>query len=261
MLRPLAREVAREPTWRLAWSERIREERAGPSLSLRDALRNTPSLGLPGSDFIYPLLSRVDASGLAERLLSAVAQAADLRDGAHELMRAAALSMLVEPPDFAAYGWTHCLTLPQAIVGIAWASKRPRRALAVAATHVLAFRVAMAKGPLPDTYEPSPSPLSVARALDDAPDRAAASMWHTESHALGEAVTALVTFAATHEDAHLAKYPLACLDAAADDPEHARLYLAAAASLAGTWRRRDGASTDPLSDKARLSSENVESRG
>jgi len=34
--------------------------------------------------------------------------------------------------------------------------------------------------------------------------------------------------------AHYAKYTLACLDAAAADPSHTRLYLAAA-KLAGCW--------------------------
>jgi hypothetical protein len=48
-------------------------------------------------------------------------------------------------------------------------------------------------------------------------------------------VTTLVTRAAIHEDAHLVKYTLACLDAATDDPPHRRLYLAAAASLGGYW--------------------------
>ena len=48
----------------------------------------------------------------------------------------------------------------------------------------------------------------------------------------------LVTHAALHGDAHLAKYTLACLDAARDDPGARRLYLAAAAHLAGWWRTR-----------------------
>ena len=48
-------------------------------------------------------------------------------------------------------------------------------------------------------------------------------------------MTELATRAATHSDAHLVKYTLACFDAAADDPDHARLFLAAAGSLAGWW--------------------------
>ena len=48
-------------------------------------------------------------------------------------------------------------------------------------------------------------------------------------------VTALATRAALHPDAHLAKYTLACADAAAADPHQRRLYLAAAAYLSAWW--------------------------
>jgi hypothetical protein len=41
--------------------------------------------------------------------------------------------------------------------------------------------------------------------------------------------------AATHEDAHLAKYTYACLAAAETDPRQRSLYRAAAASLAAWW--------------------------
>ena len=46
----------------------------------------------------------------------------------------------------------------------------------------------------------------------------------------------VATAAALHEDAHLVKYTLACLHAAADDREFAGLYLAAAAHLVEWWR-------------------------
>ena len=48
-------------------------------------------------------------------------------------------------------------------------------------------------------------------------------------------ITELVTRAALHHDAHYVKYTLACLDATAIDRTHERLYLAAAAKLAGYW--------------------------
>ena len=44
-------------------------------------------------------------------------------------------------------------------------------------------------------------------------------------------------YAATHPDAHLAEYTLACLDAAADDPGASRLFLAAGAYLGSWWRQ------------------------
>ena len=49
----------------------------------------------------------------------------------------------------------------------------------------------------------------------------------------------LAARAASHEDAHLAKYTLACFDAAAGNPRRRRLYLAAAAYLGAWWAGRD----------------------
>ena len=48
-------------------------------------------------------------------------------------------------------------------------------------------------------------------------------------------VSQLATRASVQRDAHLVKYTLACLDAAAADPPQRRLYLAAAASLVAWW--------------------------
>ena len=77
--------------------------------------------------------------------------------------------------------------------------------------------------------------LALEDALVAGPAEAAATVWHAPTAELDAMVTMLVTRAATHHDAHLVKYTLACLDAAADDPPHRRLYLAAAASLGGYW--------------------------
>jgi hypothetical protein len=45
----------------------------------------------------------------------------------------------------------------------------------------------------------------------------------------------LATAASLHEDAHLVKYTLACLHAAADDPRCRSLYLTAALRLVNWW--------------------------
>ena len=57
-------------------------------------------------------------------------------------------------------------------------------------------------------------------------------------------VARLAGHAAAHPDAHLAKYTVACLDAASADPEAAHVYRAAAAFLGAWWRRLP--SDDPL---------------
>ncbi|MBV9255094.1 MAG: hypothetical protein JO054_12755, partial [Actinobacteria bacterium] len=50
--------------------------------------------------------------------------------------------------------------------------------------------------------------------------------------------------ASRNHDAHRVKYTLACIDAAAADPEATPLYLAAAAYLNDWWDQR-GDPTDP----------------
>jgi hypothetical protein len=87
-------------------------------------------------------------------------------------------------------------------------------AVSIAATFVVGFRAAMSAAPLGDDVPVAPP---------------------------AETVTELVTHAATHPDAHLVKYTLACLDAAAWDPDRAGLYLSAAARLGRCWRATQSA--------------------
>ena len=161
--------------------------------------------------------------------------------GGRQLLRASALSMLHEPPDHAPYGWSHCLTMPQAVLGVAAACADPTRAFAVAATHVVGFRAALGQTALPDRYEPEPPGVDLVTALRSDPSRAATAMWHTPTDGVVAAVTDLAGRAAVHHDAHLVKYTLACLDAADWDREHARLYRSAAAALHTYWTIADQA--------------------
>jgi hypothetical protein len=57
----------------------------------------------------------------------------------------------------------------------------------------------------------------------------AAAAWHADAEQRTRIVQQLVDHAAPHRDAHLAKYTLACLEAARSDPDAAHLFLAAAA--------------------------------
>src|SRR5215217_3421143 len=235
VLRGPARELARMPQWRLHWFEDPDEPIAGSPLA--DALLDVPPLGVPGSTFIHPIMSQAEDSGLAAKLLSGVLaarpQAAEAR---RELSRVAAWSMLQEPPDFAPYGWSHCLTMPQAVLGLAGRGTSDRTAVAVAATHVVGFRAALGAVTIHGNWRPpAPATTDLVEAIGAGPLEAAASAWHAaegDDHAV---VTELATRASLHHDAHLVKYTLACLDAAADDPDQRRLYLAAAASLSAWW--------------------------
>ena len=146
--------------------------------------------------------------------------------------------MLQESADHAPYGWSHCLTMPQAVTGIADPSDddAARTAVAVAATHVVGFRAALGSVPISPRITPEPTPTRRFRdAIETSRDDAAGWVWHAARERLPEVRTELATRAALHHDAHLVKYTLACFDAAGADRDHERLYLAAAAALAGFW--------------------------
>ena len=151
--------------------------------------------------------------------------------------------MVHEPPEFAPYGWSHCLTMTQAVLALvlSGAATDPVTGLAVAAHFVAGFRSAFAARDVPASYEPDRTGVDPVEALDAGPDLAAASAWHHPDDRAHELVAELATRAAVHHDAHLAKYTLACLDAAAWDPTHERLYRSAAAFLHADWSTRPAA--------------------
>ena len=238
LLRGLARELARAPQWRLHWTE-ARSTGDGTVASddaLFDAVASTPASTTDGpTPFIYPLMSTVDGNGVAAGLLDAVTHGADIEERGRALLRASAWSMLLEPPDHAPYGWSHCLTMPQAVLGVAGASSDPATQLAIAATYVVGFRAALAHRDLVPE-------LGVPRVAGDWRDAfeggataVAAAVWHAPADELDAVQIEVATRASVQRDAHLVKYALACFDAAAADPPHRRLFLTAAASLAGWW--------------------------
>ena len=208
LLRSPARELARNPDWRLRWFEDPDEPT--PPRSLQDALLDVPHLGIPGSAFIYPLMDQAERSGIAAQLLSGIATPdVDVALARQQLARVAAWSMLQEPPDHAPYGWSHCLTMPQAVMGLAGDGITARNAVAIAATYVVGFRAALGQVDLVPDHDLDAGDIDVAD---------------------------LATTAALHHDAHLVKHTLACFDAATYDPTHRKLYLASAARLVAWWR-------------------------
>lgn len=208
LLRGALRGIAQHPDWQVRWHVTHRDH--GDAGLLHDALRATPRLGVPGSDFIFPLMSQVQDSGVAERLLAPVlADRFDVVAAGRTLTRAAAWSMVHDDPAHAPYGWSHALTMPQAVMALAGAGVSPRVSLAVAATFLVGFRAAFAVVDLPDVMQPGSAP-------DASPSE-------------------LATAASLHDDAHLVKYTLACLHAADDDPTYRPLYLSAAHHLVTWW--------------------------
>lgn len=236
-LRGLVRELAAEPDWRLSWY-RQRTTAAEETPELLDRLLRPRSPGDPGSPFIYPTMSLVERSGLAAEVLDRPTRSLSLRQATQTLLRVAAWSMLQDDPAHAPYGWSHCLSMPQAVLGIAPACADPHDAVAVAATYVLGFRSTLGRVKLDPRWQPvalssaNHDPLA---ALEAEPDVAASVVWHAPDTFLPSLVARMATRAAAHPDAHLVKYTHACLDAANADPDAARLYLAAAAYLGAWW--------------------------
>jgi hypothetical protein len=215
LLRGPLRSVAARPEWQVDWFRTV--DGGGDPDRLYDALCAVPRLGRPGSDFIHPLMSQVQDSGVAAQVLGPVLPAGtagrqfDVVAATRTLTRTAAWSMIHDDPDQAPYGWTHSLTMPQAVMTLAGAGVEARTAFAVAATFLAGFRAAHGQVDLPAHIIPEPMP-------DVTPAE-------------------LALAASRHEDAHLVKFTLACLHAADDDPTHRSLYLAAAAHLLEWWRR------------------------
>src|SRR5262249_12551942 len=92
LLRPTLRELARSPELRVRW---VADAGAptGDQESLPRALAATPRLGLPGNDFIFPIVHQVDAGSIAPELLRGVVPA-DVTAAATATLRVGALSML-----------------------------------------------------------------------------------------------------------------------------------------------------------------------
>ena len=64
LLRPLLRELARAPDLRMQWICAAAPPH-GDEANLIAALASTPRLGIPGRDFVYPIVHQVDDSGIA----------------------------------------------------------------------------------------------------------------------------------------------------------------------------------------------------
>lgn len=246
--RRIVAELAADPAQRIEWISRRSEPSPGPQASgdrLAAALVDPDSPGDTGISSIAPTMSLVDRSGLAADVLDGPTSGLSVRDARRVLLRTAAHSMLQDDPTRAPYGWTHCLTMPQATLAIARFCARPEQAVAVASTFVLGFRSTLSKTPIDRGWQP-PRPRGTPTSdatelLEHGPHHAAATLWHASPDHRPSLIRQLAGVAATHHDAHLAKYTLACLDAAREDPEAAHLFLSAAAYLTAWWHDLEAA--------------------
>lgn len=211
------------------------------------ALASIRPISPPPSDFIAPLVLHAEASGVFDALLDDERRFAAPPVADHTLLRFASQAMLQGPPEQAAYGWTHCLTLAQAPLLMADRGADAGVAGYVAAAYLAAHWACHGRGRLDLDLVPAPVDVSLEEALAAGPDVAAAVAWHHPAPPV--VARALASSASVNHDAHRVKYTLACLDAAALDPPAAPLHLAAAAHLASWWQHA-GDPSDPRPDLA-----------
>ncbi len=224
MFGTLAREVARHPEWTLRWQDR---GLVGTG-DLVENLATVEVLGPPGSDFIQPLMVQAEESGLAaDAVGTAIGPETDPTEAERAILRIATASMLLDDPARAPYGWSHCLTIPQGILSTLRTSSDPRRVVALAATHVVGFRAGLGSEPL-------------SRLAGHSGGIGADGLVPGVERPTHEQLQRAVDHAATHEDAHLVKYVVSCLDAARTDPGGAHQHLAAAVRLSDWWFAADG---------------------
>jgi hypothetical protein len=232
LLRAPVRYLTLQGAVRLTWPSRAAVPPSARCGDLPGALLSPTHVDSPSMS-IAPTMLAVEAGGLAERLLAAPTQSLCLEDAERALLRLAAGSMLQDDPRHAPYGWSHCLTLPQGVLTLAAVAKDRRTAIRVAATHVLGFRATLGTAELePGRLLPPPAATGLTSAN---PTEAASIAFETPAEEAGALRAALAARAVGHVDAHLAKYTLACFDAADRDSEAAPLYLAAAAYLGAWW--------------------------
>jgi hypothetical protein len=235
LMRPLVHEVARAPQLRVTWTRDGIGRRAVAGDRLERALATVPRLGLPGTDFIFPIVHQVDgADGVARRALTD-ALPAETEVAVGTILRVAAHSMLQDDPTYAPYGWTHCFTLPQAVTNVIPTLPDAGVGLAIAATYVAGFRAAEGACDVDPARTPERVDLDVIDALSAAPAAAAGAVFHASEADVARLVPELAARNGAHEDAHVAKYTLACIQAAERDPDSRNLYLAAASFLTAWW--------------------------
>jgi hypothetical protein len=231
LLRAPLRSLAIEADPRLTWMDSVDSRTVNGKGSLFESLAAPPRVTTT-TTAIAPTMLAVERDGYAAHLLAEATNATTVREAERTLLSVAALSMLQDDPEHAPYGWSHCLTLPQAIMAQSDVVSDQTRVVRIAATHVLGFRATLGRIRL-IPYAPVVGSKEVVLRGD--PNDVAAVVFHAAPEQHKVIGNELAARAAVHADAHVAKYTMGCLLAAARDPETARLYLSAAAYLGAWW--------------------------
>ncbi|HTG31584.1 MAG TPA: hypothetical protein VLB76_01535 [Thermoanaerobaculia bacterium] len=255
LLRSFSRELALENERKMITDLAAVEsgEELEPSLSSRvyeelvEGLLEVPQIGR-APDGIYGLVHQAEERGLPMRYLSnawrhSFAEPATWNEGFASICQVAATAMIEEGPDHAKFGWTHCLTIPQALWALGPFFSDKSNAVRVASIIVVGFRSSIGATRLQVSPDLPPSRLSFTESLHRSPQESASVVLHSAEEDRPAIVAEMATQAAIRNDAHLVKYTLACCDAAVSDPGSWRLYLAGAAYLLTLWMAEQPAET------------------
>jgi hypothetical protein len=257
LLRRIVRGLAAEPQAVLKVSQQeIGSETASNFISndatiekiLVDEFATIPRIKRPETASIRALMEAAEEEKLLENLCQRVPNLASSQL-THRVFqtcnRTAAYAMLqdnwedeqgiTEAPLDVKYGWTHCLTLPQAGWAIAHVAPSVPNPSLAACMWVLAFRSTIGSKDLDLNAELPKIDLDFHQALLSSPKEAASVAWHAESEQKLAIRAELATQAAIRNDAHLVKYVRACLDLSHFDQAYSHLYDASAAYLCSLW--------------------------
>ncbi len=248
LLRAAARALATDPKLQLksfagmsiAGDQRLKQTPAEVEQEIVEKFADPPK-GKPGGGGMRGLFDAGEATGTADNLFADFIRH-DLSDeqidaAFRATLRVCAHNMLQHGPQQAKFGWSHCLTLPQAAFGLSNAVIDRKLALAATLVWTTAYRCILSDRALDMRWTPAKlaGSASVVEALQTAPTAAAARVWHADPSELPEIKQTLATQASIRSDQHLIKYTRACFDMMVFDPQFERLYLAAAAHLCGVW--------------------------
>lgn len=248
LLRAAVRRIAAEPNLQLSsfsgmaisGSKPLRRTSAEIEQQILEKLADPPK-GQPGTASLRPLLQAGERTGNPDALFGEFIR----HDLTHEQMDAAfravlrvcAHSMLQDDVSQAKFGWSHCLTLPQAACGLATFNMDRKLALAATLVWITSYRSILSRRALDFGWVPEKidEPTSVIEALQTSPSVAAARVWHAAPAEIPSIMRTLATQASIRNDQHLVKYTRACFDLGSFDPLYRHLYLAAAAHLCALW--------------------------
>jgi hypothetical protein len=177
LLRSPLRALALDAGRRLTWMEAAGEP-DGWAPALFDCLAAPSRVETPSNSIAATMLA-VERDGYATRTLAAATGGVTVATARRSLLRVAALSMLLDDPVSAAYGWTHCFTLPQAILSLEDVVSDATRVVRVAATYSLGFRATLGNVRLQYPFAPERRPEGAP--LQREPAAAAAAVFHARA--------------------------------------------------------------------------------